>query len=100
MVLSADDWRSPRYKPKNTIHPDVWVEFMRAAFIIRENQRQRIRNKLDKNPNKYRELEIYDVFDWMRQELHGELPYTKKRVEALDEQIEREFAREAATNGY
>lgn len=76
------------------IHPDFWEEFMRAAYIVKEVQRRRIKNPYDKDPDKYRDLEVYDVFDWMRQELHNELPYSKERCKAIDAKIEREYARE------
>jgi hypothetical protein len=90
-----DFWNSPFYKPKIKLHEIFWEEFQRAAYVILENQRRRIANPLDKDPDKHRELGVYDVFDWMRQELHDELPYTQKRCEALDAQIEKEFSKDA-----
>lgn len=86
----VDFWNSPFYKPKIKLHPAFWEEFLRASYIVRELHRR--------DPIKYPDPEIYDVLNWMRQELHNELPFSEKRSVALDKQIEREFARNARRN--
>lgn len=85
-----DFWNSPFYKPKIKLSPIFWDDFMFAAAVILENQRRRIANPLDKDPNKKKELEVYDVFDWLRQQVHEELPYTQKRCETIDAHIHKE----------
>lgn len=89
-------WNSPFYKPKTRLHPVAWDEFLQASAIILENQKRRIADPSDKDPEKYRELEIYDVFNWMRQQWLGELPWTKKRIAQIDDEIEKELRRDAA----
>lgn len=91
-----DFWNDPCYDPQTKLSPIFWDDFMVAAWTILENQKRRIANPLDKDPDKHRELEIYDVFDWMRQQLHDELPYTPKRCAAIDAEIEKEFIKDAA----
>jgi hypothetical protein len=91
-IMRWDYWNSPFYKPKTKICEDAWYEFSQAArmlLILDTN-----RSKAEKASENYVEPDVYAVFNKMRQDLHNELPYSRKFLETVDKQVERAIAKE------
>jgi len=86
------DWNSPFYKPKNKICEEAWDEFLSTAKILLILDANK--TKAEKAHPDYREPDVYAVFNKLRQDIHNELPYSKKLIEKVDKSIEREFKKE------
>lgn len=89
-------WNSPFYKPVSKICDDAWDEFMHTAKMLLILEANGLRDP--KSSPEYRELDVYAVFNKWRQDLHDELPYSKKFIADIDKAVEREFVRDRATS--
>ena len=85
-------WNSPFYKPQNKICEEAWDEFMHTArmlLILDTNRTKEERERSD-----FREIDVYAVFNKMRQDIHNELPYSKGFIDEIDKSVEREYQKE------
>lgn len=89
-------WNSPFYKPVTKICEEAWDEFMATAkmLLILDTNSSKERKALPQ----YREPDVYAVFNKLRQDIHNELPYSKKFIGKIDESVEKEYARDRAAS--